>query len=182
MDPSPLGKADYYSGDILSKGAPQFGFLILQQANFYNDPEKRLDLAKKFVSASMTNMLNVLAYYSKRGKDLENAIESLNSLKDHSVETASIGESMAAEGNFRDLYYKCFDAITDNSSFEFGIETDNHLNRLNALISQEHNPLPQCWEDLPHTHLDPRIGYLHTTNFRSFYQIWMSPRSSNLSL
>ncbi|NLT45596.1 MAG: type I-B CRISPR-associated endonuclease Cas1 [Thermotogaceae bacterium] len=165
-----FNRYDYYSGTYYPREHLNSGFLILQQANFYNNPEKRLGLAKIFVGASMTNMLNVLSYYNRRGKDLEKAIENLNSLKDRLAETASIDESMAIEGNFRDLYYKCFDAIIDNSSFEFVSRTRHPpLNKLNALISFGNTMLyTTVLGEIYRTHLDPRIGYLHTTNFRSF--------------
>ena len=165
-----FNRYDYYSGTYYPREHLNSGFLVLQQANFYNNPEKRLGLAKIFVGASMTNMLNVLSYYTRRGKDLEKAIENLNSLKDRLVETASIDESMAIEGNFRDLYYKCCDAIIDNSRFEVVSRTRQPpLNRLNALISFGNTMLyTTVLGEIYRTHLDPRIGYLHTTNFRSF--------------
>jgi len=165
-----FNRYDYYSGTYYPREHLNSGFLILQQANFYNDGKKRMDLAKRFVRGSMQNMLSVLTYYNRRGKDLEREIEGLNALKERLEDTGTIDEAMAIEGNFRDLYYKCFDSIIDNSSFEFVSRTRQPpLNRLNALISFGNTMLyTTVLGEIYRTHLDPRIGYLHTTNFRSF--------------
>lgn len=165
-----FNRYDYYSGTYYPREHLNSGFLILQQANFYNNPKKRLGLAKIFVRASMDNMLNVLGYYNRRGKEFEGAISSLGILKERLAETASIDETMAIEGNFRDLYYKCFDKIIDNSGFEFVSRSRQPpLNRLNALISFGNTMLyTTALGEIYRTHLDPRIGFLHTTNFRSF--------------
>ncbi|TYC00868.1 MAG: type I-B CRISPR-associated endonuclease Cas1 [Kosmotoga sp.] len=165
-----FNRYDYYSGTYYPREHLNSGHLVLEQANFYNNPGKRLGLAKLFVKGSMTNMLGVLRYYNNRGKDLKREIERLGKLKNRLQETKSIDETMAIEGNFRDLYYKCFDVIIVNSTFEFISRTRQPpLNRVNALISFGNTMLyTTVLGEIYRTHLDPRIGYLHTTNFRSF--------------
>lgn len=160
----------YYSGAYYPREHLNSGFLILEQANFYNNMEKRLGLAKLFVRGSMENMLSVLNYYNRRGKSLENEIENLERFKKRLEDLRDIAEIMAIEGNFRDLYYKCFDKIIDNKNFEFTQRSRQPpSNRINALISFGNTMLyTTILGEIYRTHLDPRIGFLHATNFRSF--------------
>ena len=77
---------------------------------------------------------------------------------------------MAIEGNIRDIYYDGFDKIINDELFEFKRRTKRPpLNRLNSLISFGNSLLYTCvLREIYKTHLDPRIGYLHTTNNRRF--------------
>ena len=74
------------------------------------------------------------------------------------------------EGNIRDMYYKGFDEITGNKDFVFKKRTRRPpKNELNALISFGNSLLyVLVLSEIYKTHIDPRIGYLHTTNFRRF--------------
>ena len=77
---------------------------------------------------------------------------------------------MAIEGNCRDYYYDAFDTIIENEEFSFSRRTKRPpRNRLNALISFGNSLLyTVVLSEIYKTHLDPRIGFLHTTNFRRF--------------
>jgi CRISPR-associated protein Cas1 len=81
-----------------------------------------------------------------------------------------IDELMALEGNARNEYYKQFDKITQNEFFAFESRTKRPpKNRMNALISFGNSILYSAvLSEIYKTHLDPRIGYLHTSNFRRF--------------
>ncbi len=77
---------------------------------------------------------------------------------------------MSCEGLIRETYYRAFDAIIDKEDFSF-MERSRRppKNRLNALISFGNSLLyVTVLAQIYRTHLDPRIGYLHTTNFRRF--------------
>lgn len=85
-------------------------------------------------------------------------------------ECTDIAELMAVEGHARERYYAAFDVILNNSDFLFEKRTKNPpLNRLNALISFGNS---LCYtivlSEIYKTYLDPRIGFLHTSNFRRF--------------
>lgn len=85
-------------------------------------------------------------------------------------ECAGIAELMAVEGHARERYYAAFDVILGNPDFLFEKRTKNPpLNRLNALISFGNS---LCYtivlSEIYKTYLDPRIGFLHTSNFRRF--------------
>lgn len=77
---------------------------------------------------------------------------------------------MALEGNIRDHYYQAFDEIVGNPDFAFQVRSRRPpKNFLNTLISFGNSLMYTiCLSEIYKTHLDPRIGYLHATNFRRF--------------
>lgn len=160
----------YYSGTYYPREHLNSGYMILKQAAFYLDEEKRLNLAKSFVRGSSENITKVLAYYNNREKPLEDIIGSIDLLENKIEDAEGIAELMAIEGNIRETYYKAFDIILGNKDFVFASRTRKPpKNELNALISFGNSMLyPLILSEIYRTHLDPRIGYLHTTNFRSF--------------
>lgn len=160
----------YYSGTYYPRKHLNSGYMILKQARFYLEENKRLALAKSFVDGSYKNILKVLAYYENRGKDIDNIIQSIEDLGERACSMNNVSELMAIEGNIRETYYKAFDLILENSDFIFeGRSRRPPKNELNALISFGNSMLYiLVLSEIYKTHLDPRIGYLHTTNFRKF--------------
>lgn len=160
----------YYVGTFYPREHLNSGYMILKQAQHYLDEEKRLSLAKEFVYGSSKNILNVIKYYKNRGKDLKHIENYILSLNEHIVDCKSPGELMGIEGNIRDIYYKSFDIIIENKDFIFEKRTRRPpKNYLNALISFGNSMVyVLILSEIYKTHLDPRIGYLHTTNFRRF--------------
>ena len=77
---------------------------------------------------------------------------------------------MAVEGNIRNYYYKAFDEIIADPDFVFNERSRRPpKNHLNCLISFGNSILyTYILSEIYRTHLDPRIGYLHATNFRRF--------------
>jgi CRISPR-associated protein Cas1 len=77
---------------------------------------------------------------------------------------------MAFEGQIKQTYYSAFNEIIKNPDFSFIIRTRRPPNDyLNALISFSNSIIyTMVLSEIYQTHLDPRIGYLHTTNFRRF--------------
>jgi CRISPR-associated protein Cas1 len=77
---------------------------------------------------------------------------------------------MALEGNIRNYYYKAFDEILDDPDFVFKERSRRPpKNHLNCLISFGNSILyTYILSEIYRTHLDPRIGFLHATNFRRF--------------
>lgn len=160
----------YYIGSYYPREHYNSGYMILKQAEFYLDNDKRLELARSFVEGGYKNILRVLRYYNNRGKNLEEAISSIEMLASKIDETASTAELMAIEGNIRETYYKAFDTILENNDFIFEARSRRPpKNELNCLISFGNSLLyVMVLSEIYKTHLDPRIGYLHTTNFRRF--------------
>lgn len=165
-----LNNYGYYLGSYYPREHLNSGYMILKQAEHYMDNDKRLVLAKCFVRGAAANMLEVLRYYANRGKEVQNRLEAISNLMDRVEDSWNVDELMAIEGNIRDHYYQSFNVIIDKAEFKFqGRNRRPPQDRINALISYG-NTLAYITvlSEIYKTHLDPRIGYLHTTNFRRF--------------
>jgi CRISPR-associated protein Cas1 len=146
------------------------GYMILKQAENYSDMDKRIIIARGFVTGAVRNIKQVLKYYNNRGKDLSEFISRIDELSELSMNSKDINELMAFEGNIREYYYKAFDVILDDQDFVFEQRSRRPpRNYLNCLISFGNSILYTITlSEIYQTHLDPRIGFLHTTNFRRF--------------
>ncbi len=160
----------FYEGSFYPREHYNSGVLILKQAEFYNDENKRFNLAKKFVNGAFLNMIRVLEYYNVRGYNLEEEIKRIRDLDSSIINFFSIDELMALEGNAKDIYYRSFNKIIKNEDFHYrGRERRPPLSKINALISYGNSLLyAYVLSEIYKTHLDPRIGFLHATNFRRF--------------
>ncbi len=160
----------YYVGSYYPREHYNSGFMILKQAECYLDREKRLELAKRFVWGACKNIEKVLRYYSARGINLNQILSKISQLEDSIVSQAEVESLMAIEGNIREVYYNAFDLIVNDEDFSMDTRTKRPpRNRMNALISFGNTLLyTTVLSEIYKTHLDPRIGYLHTTNFRRF--------------
>lgn len=160
----------YYVGTYYPREHYNSGFMILKQSEHYSDNAKRILIAKKFVSGAVLNILRVLAYYKNRGIDLSEVIESINRLSSEISKADDIEVLMSYEGNIRNQYYKAFNSIIDNSMFKFETRTRQPPETMiDALISFGNSLLyTVTLSEIYKTHLDPRIGFLHSTNFRRF--------------
>lgn len=166
-----FGYYDNYAGTFYPREHYNSGYIILKQAEHYLSPEFRFEIAKQFVKGALANIVQVLRYYRNRGKDLEQQIEAVKEiLKSDFKKCSSIEELMALEGNARKYYYGSFNVILEGTSFFMGERTKKPpSDPLNALISFGNSLVyTKVLTEIYKTHLDPRIGYLHTTNFRRF--------------
>ncbi len=161
---------EYYVGTYYPREYMNSGLITLRQAEYYLNREWRLDLARAFVYGAIANMLFNLRTYSSRRKNLSEQIEALEGQVGKLNEAQSPPELMAVEGHAREIYYSAFDKITENPEFSFETRTRKPpANRMNALISFGNSLLyVTTLSEIYRTHLDPRIGYLHKTNERSF--------------
>lgn len=160
----------YYTGSFYPREHLNSGYMILKQAEYYLDERKRLDIALRIVEGASKNILSIIKYYMARGKELDQINDSINILIDRLKECKTTNEIMAIEGNIRETYYEAFDIVIDNKDFRFVQRTKRPpKNHLNALISFGNSMLyTLVLSEIYKTHLDPRIGFLHTTNFRRF--------------
>ena len=160
----------FYAGSFYPREHYNSGYMILKQAEFYNNKEKRLTLAKKFILGAAKNCLKILKYYDRREKDLKNEIQEIERLIQKVEQQNEIDKAMAFEGQIKEVYYRCFKEILNNPEFYFEGRTKRPpKDRINALISFSNSIIyTQVLSEIYQTHLDPRIGYLHTTNFRRF--------------
>ncbi|SES90548.1 type I-B CRISPR-associated endonuclease Cas1b [Anaerobranca gottschalkii] len=160
----------YYTGSYYPREHYNSGYMILKQAEHYLDKDKRIKLARSFVLGSSRNMLSVIRYYLNRGKELRDVEDNILGYYGSIAEYDSTDELMGIEGNIRETYYKAFDKIIEDENFRFEQRTKRPpKNHLNALISFGNSMLyTTVLGEIYKTHLDPRIGYLHSTNFRRF--------------
>ena len=68
---------DYYMGTFYPREHQNSGHVILKQAEYYLDKEKRLDLARIFIEGSIGQMNQVLKYYHSRVSAGEDYINKL---------------------------------------------------------------------------------------------------------
>lgn len=160
----------YYSGTFYPREHLNSGFVILKQAEKYLDFEKRLDLAKRIIITAIKNIVVVLKYYRKKGVDLDNDIDSIETKMELMEDAKTIEELMAYEGNIRNEYYSCFNLILNKPEFYFKVRSKRPpKDTINALISFGNSVLyTTVLSEIYETNLDPRIGYLHSTNNRRF--------------
>lgn len=160
----------YYVGSFYPREHYNSGHLLLQQAAHYLDGTRRLDLARRFVEGALINLKQVLRYYSRRGKPLEHIEAAVQTHLDRLPQQNNIEQLMQVEGQAREVYYKAFDLILQNPDFAFEERSRRPpRNRLNALISFGNSLLYSVvLSEIYKTHLDPRVGFLHATNFRRF--------------
>jgi len=160
----------YYVGSYYPREHYNSGYMILKQAEHYLDAEKRLNLATRFVFGAILNIRKVLNYYLNRGTELSSYIDKIEELAELLDKQEDIESLMAIEGNIREVYYSSFDLIINSEDFEMDKRTKRPPeNRLNALISFGNSLIyTYILSEIYKTHLDPRIGFLHTTNFRRF--------------
>lgn len=160
----------YYSGTYYPREHLNSGFVILKQAEYYLDNEKRVNLARNIIMTAIENMIVVLKYYNSRNIDMIDDINALMEFKNKMLQSKSIDELMGVEGNARERYYSTFNKIINNKHFEFKIRSKRPpKDKINALISFGNSIMyTVCLGEIYQTLLDPRIGYLHSTNSRRF--------------
>ena len=160
----------FYVGTFYPRTHYNSGFMTLKQCEHYLDNKKRLSIARKFVEGGLTNMLRNLKYYDNRKGGLLKIVEILEKCLGKIPYAKSTEELMAIEGEGRKYYYQAFNIIIENPEFRFEIrEKRPPKHYLNALISFGNSLLyVTILAEIYKTHLDPRIGFLHSTNFRKF--------------
>lgn len=160
----------YYVGSFYPREHLNSGHVILNQAKYYLDHDKRIAVARKFIQGAVLNILVTLKYYRNRGIELGDEITYIENMYETIAGISEIDVLMAIEGNIREKYYKCFDKIIRKKEFEFERRSKRPpLNKLNALISFGNSLIyTTILGEIYQTQLDPRIGYLHSTNSRSF--------------
>ena len=160
----------YYSGSIYPREHLSSGAVILNQVAYYLDSAKRLEIAKLLEMGAANNILVNLKYYKNRGRSLNENIEKITILKDKFAEQKDINSLMLLEANLHEIYYAAFKKIINNTNFPFERRTRRPpQNNLNSMISFVNSMIYTIvLSEIYKTHMDPRIGYLHETNFRRY--------------
>ena len=151
----------FYSGSYYPRETLLSGDLLVKQADYYLNIQKRLELAKLFVEGAANNILKVLAYY-KIENNIKETLSELNS-------TNNITEIMNIEGRIRSEYYSKFDEILPDDFKMEGRSRQPPKNMINSLISFGNSMMySTVLTELYNTQLNPTISYLHEPSERRF--------------
>lgn len=151
----------FYSGSYYPRETLLSGDLLVKQADYYLNIQKRLELAKLFVEGAANNILKVLAYY-KIENNIKETLSELNS-------TNKITEIMNIEGRIRSEYYSKFDEILPDDFKMEGRSRQPPKNMINSLISFGNSMMySTVLIELYNTQLNPTISYLHEPSERRF--------------
>lgn len=151
----------FYSGSYYPRETLLSGDLLVKQADYYLNTQKRLELAKLFVEGAANNILKVLAYY-KIENNIKETLSELNS-------TNKITEIMNIEGRIRSEYYSKFDEILPDDFKMEGRSRQPPKNMINSLISFGNSMMySTVLTELYNTQLNPTIFYLHEPSERRF--------------
>jgi len=115
-------------------------------------------------------MLKNLTYYNNRKGGLDLAIKFLEETLTRLNEAKSVEELMALEGQAKEQYYLSFNVILNAEEYRYvKRERRPPKTRLNTLLSFGNSVMyVTVLGEIYKTHLDPRIGFLHSSNDRKF--------------
>jgi len=159
----------FYSGSYYPRDYLNSGDLLIRQSEFYIDKEKRLELAKEFVSGAAFNILKNLRYYLNRNVELSIEIQNIEGLIACIESMGDVPSLMGIEGNIRQTYYSCWTKIMNKEiDFERRVKRPPD-NMINSLISFGNMIVyTTCLSEIYRTQLNPLIGYLHEPGERRY--------------
>lgn len=159
----------FYTGSFYPKESNVSGKLLVKQVEYFQDREKRVELAREIIKSASDNIFRNLRYYNGRGKDLKNEMEIIKSYQLELDKAQDVNEIMGIEGNIRKVYYSTWSKIINQEiDFEKRVKRppDNMINTLISFI----NSLiyTTCLSEIYKTQLNPTISYLHSPGDRRF--------------
>lgn len=157
----------FYSSSLVPRKSEISGKILIKQAEFYLDDQKRLNLARKFVEGAGKNIYRNLRYYNGRGKDLDGYMSEIQNHIQNLDRANDIKELMGIEGNIHKTYYKSWNIIINQEiDFKKRIKRPPD-NIINTLISYLNSLVyTTVLSEIYKTQLDPAIGYLHESQDR----------------
>lgn len=159
----------HYTGSFYPKENNISGELLVKQVKFYDDKDKRLELAKEFIKSGVYNIHRNLRYYNEREKNVEVEINHIHFLSTHIEKCKSIEELMGVEGNIRKTYYETWERILlPGVKFEKRVKRppDNMVNSLISFINSL--VYTACLSEIYKTHINPIISFLHEPGTKRF--------------
>lgn len=164
-----FGWNDYYSGSIMPKRGQTSGQTVVEQVRAYDDNDRRLGLARKFVAGSIHNMWTNVNYYDNRGHDFGGALDRLDRCQADLDGTEDVAETMGVEATARKAYYSTFDAILPEGFVFEGRQYNPPNNEVNSLISFGNSLVyANVVSAIRKTALDPAVSYLHEPGERRY--------------
>lgn len=159
----------FYTGSFYPKEINVSGNVLIKQVEFYQNIEKRLEIAKEIIKSASDNIFRNLRYYNGRGKDVKNQMELIKSLQNEIEKAQNINELMGVEGNIRKIYYSTWNILVNQEiEFEKRVKRppDNMINTLISFINSL--MYTTCLSEIYKTQLNPTISYLHSAGDRRF--------------
>lgn len=161
---------EHYTGSFMPREYLLAGKMQVEQTKHYVSTKKRIVIARAFVEGAATNILRVLKYYDNRKDNcLSESIATVERLLASVPGATDVPTLMGIEGNIRQTYYGCFDAIVGETFCLDGRSKRPPQNELNAMISLG-NMLcyAACLSMIYHTQLNPTISFLHEPGARRY--------------
>ena len=152
-----------YSGSFYPRNQYNSGKLLVKQVeSFKND---RVLVAKAIVNGIGKNILEILDYYYKHGKDnVKSSIDWINLEMDSKLQTCkNVNEVMAIEGELWQRFYSEFANILPEDFVMNKRVKRPPDNPINALVSFGNTLLyAKTISAIYRTHLDQKISFLHS--------------------
>ena len=163
----------FYEGSLYPRETLISGDLVINQAAYYLDNDKRMQIAGRFIEGACGNILKNLKYYSRSQEKIQESMDAYVSSIESAIvrlpETNTIPEMMNVEGHIRNLYYSALDKIFPE---EYRIVTRTRRppgNKMNTLISFGNSLMyTTVLSEIYNTQLNPTISYLHEPFERRF--------------
>jgi CRISPR-associated protein Cas1 len=158
-----------YDGTLLSSTLPNEpvnGPLKIAQMEAYNDPVKRLRIAKKLVEAKSQRTIDLLAWLGSRYEDLGSAQEDARAQAQRIGECNNLPKLMQVEGSIADIYWHQLSLILpEELRFHSRLHETRQMNSsdpVNSLLNYSYAILEsECRRALNSVGLEPTIGFLH---------------------
>ncbi|MBM7623752.1 type I-B CRISPR-associated endonuclease Cas1b [Sporohalobacter salinus] len=156
----------YYSGTYYPREKNVSGFMKVKQAEYYNNHESRLFLAKTFVDSATHHILRNLRRYEEVSKEV---IEGIEKERNNIETTDEISKLMGVEGRIRKWYYKSFNEILKNGFKMNKREKRPPNDPVNSLISFGNSLMyTTVLGEIYKTQVDPTISFLHEPSTKRF--------------
>lgn len=165
-----FNKQGIYLGQFTPNNKTTNIYTTLNQSLCYQDKNKRLNISKKFVNASIHNERAIIKYYYKKtnNQKLNHSIEKITNCLKQVNECKTYEELLLIEARAKHIYYQTIPNYITNPDFHFDQRSKQPpLNNINALISFGNTVLYNLIaNEIQKTSLDIRIGFLHASNAR----------------
>lgn len=159
----------FYAGSFYPRERQVSGALLVKQVEHYINPEKRLTLAKEFVTGAYENIYRNLRYYNGRGKDTSDVMKEISALASHIKYCRDVQELMGIEGNIHKSYYSAWQKIIDVDINFDRREKRPPKNMINTLISFINSIIyTKVLSEIYKTQLNPTVSYLHEPSTKRF--------------
>lgn len=156
----------FYDGTYVPRSSKVSGHLLVQQCAHVLDSEKRMYLAKAFVSSGLHHMLRTLR---KRSSDSKAYVDTLGSFIPLMDDVETIPALMGIEGKCRNVYYSAFKILLKKDFTWKSRSKRPPRDPINAMISFGNSLMyTTVLSEIYKTALDPTVSFLHEPSTKRF--------------